>query len=51
MGLISTINTHNEGHRIQVHDLEDQVAGLIQKHYLQPINPDSVPPDFIENDG
>ena len=51
MGLVSTINARNEGHHIQVRDLEDQVAGLIQKHYLQPIDPDNIPPSFIENDG
>src|SRR5712671_726547 len=51
MGLVSAINARNEGHRIQVCDLEDQVAGLIQKHYLQPIDLDNIPPDFIENDG
>src|SRR5712671_1496198 len=51
MGLVSAIDTRNEGHRIQVRDLEDQVAGLIQKHYLQPIDPDNIPPSFIENDG
>src|SRR5712672_2809046 len=51
MGLVSTIDTRNEGHRIQVRDLEDQVAGLIQKHYLQPIDPDNIPPGFVENDG
>src|SRR5712671_2549258 len=51
MGLVSAIDTHNEGHHIQVCDLEDQVAGLIQKHYLQPIDPDNVPPSFIENNG
>jgi len=51
MGLVSAIDARNEGHRIQVRDLEDQVAGLIQKHYLQPIDPDNVPPGFIENDG
>src|SRR5712671_309099 len=51
MGLVSAIDARNEGHRIQVRDLEDQVAGLIQKHYLQPIDPDNIPPGFIENDG
>src|SRR5712671_2269209 len=51
MGLINAIDASNEGHRIQVHDLKDQVAGLIQKHYLQPIDPDNIPPSFIENDG
>src|SRR5712675_204942 len=51
MGLVSAIDARNEGHRIQVRDLEDQVAGLIQKHYLQPIDPNNIPPDFIENDG
>src|SRR5712672_1405873 len=51
MGLVSAIDACNEGHRIQVCDLEDQVAGLIQKHYLQPIDPDNIPPGFIENDG
>src|SRR5712672_3169647 len=51
MGLVSAIDTCNEGHRIQVRDLEDQVAGLIQKHYLQPISDDNVPPGFIPNDG
>src|SRR5712671_6977463 len=51
MGLVSAIDARNEGHRIQVRDLEDQVAGLIQKHYLQPINPDNIPPGFIENNG
>src|SRR5712671_132031 len=51
MGLISAIDARNEGHRIQVRDLEDQVAGLIQKHYLQPIDPDNIPPGFIKNDG
>jgi len=51
MGLVSAINARNEGHRIQVRDLEDQVAGLIQKHYLQPIDPDNIPPGFVENDG
>src|SRR5712671_5270496 len=51
MGLVSAIDTRNEGHRIQVRDLEDQVAGLVQKHYLQPIDPDNIPPGFIENDG
>src|SRR5712672_560695 len=51
MGLVSAIDARNEGHRIQVRDLEDQVAGLIQKHYLQPIDPDNVPPGFIENNG
>src|SRR5712672_1133418 len=51
MGLISAIDARNKGHRIQVRNLEDQVAGLIQKHYLQPIDLDNVPPGFIENDG
>src|SRR5712672_2117112 len=51
MGLVSTIDARNEGHCIQVRNLEDQVAGLIQKHYLQPIDPDNIPPGFIENDG
>src|SRR5712672_1374509 len=51
MGLVSAIDARNEGHRIQVRDLEDQVAGLIQKHYLQPIDPDNIPPGFIKNDG
>src|SRR5712672_3652648 len=51
MGLVSAIDARNEGHHIQVHDLEDQVASLVQKHYLQPIDPDNIPPSFIENDG
>src|SRR5712671_5003389 len=50
MGLVSAIDARNEGHRIQVRDLEDQVAGLIQKHYLQPIDLDNIPPGFIKND-
>jgi len=51
MGLVSTINARNEGHCIQVCNLEDQIAGLIQKHYLQPIGEDNIPPSFILNDG
>ena len=51
MGLISAINAHNDAHHLQVHDLKDQVAGLIQKHYLQPIDLDDIPSNFVENNG